>query len=168
VLNRKKTKLTLSSSGGTHAARGLKVTLKASRYYRFSCGQLSREDLSIFSKVPSKDSSPPVAHSVQMFCPKCRSLMISSGGQMKCRKCGFLREFSEHDSLQLTRSRGQREITIIDDAEKVATLPTMTIRCPTCGHNLAFWWLRQLRAADESEVRFFRCCKCEHTWRQYD
>ncbi|MDD5025512.1 MAG: transcription factor S, partial [Methanoregula sp.] len=25
-----------------------------------------------------------------------------------------------------------------------------------------------LRAADESEVRFFRCTKCDHTWRQYD
>ncbi|MDD1655336.1 MAG: transcription factor S [Methanomicrobiales archaeon] len=103
-----------------------------------------------------------------MFCPKCRSLMISSGGQMKCRRCGFIREFSENDSLQLTKSRGQREITIIDDTEKVPTLPTITIRCPKCGNNTAFWWLRQLRAADESEVRFFRCCKCEHTWRQYD
>jgi DNA-directed RNA polymerase subunit M len=28
--------------------------------------------------------------------------------------------------------------------------------------------LRQLRAADESEVRFFRCTECKHTWRQYD
>jgi DNA-directed RNA polymerase subunit M len=25
-----------------------------------------------------------------------------------------------------------------------------------------------LRAADESEVRFFRCTECSHTWRQYD
>ncbi len=42
------------------------------------------------------------------------------------------------------------------------------IKCPKCECNLAFWWLRQLRAADESEVRFFRCTACNHTWRQYD
>ena len=50
----------------------------------------------------------------------------------------------------------------------MATLPTIAIRCPECGHDIAEWWLRQLRSADESEVRFFRCVKCRHTWREYD
>jgi DNA-directed RNA polymerase subunit M len=103
-----------------------------------------------------------------MFCPKCRSLMISSGGQLKCRKCGFLREITEKDSLTRTRTRGEKTITIIDDEEQIATLPTIRITCQKCGHNTAFWWLRQLRAADESEVRFFRCCECGNVWRQYD
>ena len=40
--------------------------------------------------------------------------------------------------------------------------------CPECGYELAEWWLRQLRSADESEVRFFRCVKCGKTWREYD
>jgi DNA-directed RNA polymerase subunit M len=103
-----------------------------------------------------------------MFCPKCQSLLISSGGQLKCRKCGFLRDITEDDSLKRTTTRGERVIPIIDDEEKVATLPTIRITCPKCGHNTAFWWLRQLRAADESEVRFFRCCECGNVWRQYD
>ena len=30
-------------------------------------------------------------------------------------------------------------------------MPTIQIKCPKCENNLAFWWLRQLRAADESE-----------------
>ena len=103
-----------------------------------------------------------------MFCPKCRSLMISTGGQLKCRRCGFLREITEDDSLRRTKARGERAITIIEDEGEVATLPTLQIGCPKCGHNTAFWWLRQLRSADESEVRFFRCCECGHVWRQYD
>ena len=94
--------------------------------------------------------------------------MISTGGQLKCRKCGFLRDITGDDSLKRTRARGERPITIIEDEEEVATLPTITITCPKCGHNTAFWWLRQLRAADESEVRFFRCCECGNVWRQYD
>ena len=70
--------------------------------------------------------------------------------------------------MQKKTKRTEREIVIVEDDEEIATLPTIQIKCPKCENNLAFWWLRQLRAADESEVRFFRCCKCNHTWRQYD
>ena len=106
-----------------------------------------------------------------MFCPECKSLLISSGGQLKCRKCGYIRKIEEKDHSQMTleKKRTENEITIVDDEEdKIKTLPTIQMKCPKCENNLAFWWLRQLRAADESEVRFFRCTECGHTWRQYD
>ena len=104
-----------------------------------------------------------------MFCPECKSLMISSGGQLKCRKCGYVRKIEGTDQMKVERKRTESEIMIVDDeGEKIKTLPTIQIKCPKCGNNLAFWWLRQLRAADESEVRFFKCTECDHTWRQYD
>jgi transcription factor S len=93
---------------------------------------------------------------------------MSSAGQLKCRKCGYIRKISEDDQLKKKTSRSERQIVIVEDDEEMQTLPTIAIKCPKCENNLAFWWLRQLRAADESEVRFFRCCKCNHTWRQYD
>ena len=103
-----------------------------------------------------------------MFCPECKSLMISSGGQLKCRKCGYIRKITDEDQLQIKKKRSEKEIVIVEDEETVRTLPTIAVKCPKCEHNLAFWWLRQLRSADESEVRFFRCCECGHTWREYD
>jgi DNA-directed RNA polymerase subunit M len=104
-----------------------------------------------------------------MFCPECKTMMISSGGQLKCRKCGYLRKFEVSDQKETMKPLVPNEITIVDDEDiKVNTMPTIQIKCPKCEHNLAFWWLRQLRAADESEVRFFRCTECGHTWRQYD
>ncbi len=104
-----------------------------------------------------------------MFCPECKSLMMSSGGQLKCRKCGYIRKIESTDNMTKKRERVEKEIMIVDDeGEKIKTLPTIQIKCPKCGNNLAFWWLRQLRAADESEVRFFKCTECDHTWRQYD
>mgnify|MGYP002372998884 CR=1 FL=1 len=104
-----------------------------------------------------------------MFCPECKSLMMSSGGQLKCRKCGYIRKIESTDNMTKKRERIEKEIMIVDDeGEKIRTLPTIQIKCPKCGNNLAFWWLRQLRAADESEVRFFKCTECDHTWRQYD
>ena len=103
-----------------------------------------------------------------MFCPKCKSMMISSGGQLKCRRCGYIQPIDDDLTLKRTKLASHRTITIIDDEQSVSTLPTCNTKCPKCEHNLAYWWLRQLRAADESEVRFYRCCKCNHTWREYD
>jgi DNA-directed RNA polymerase subunit M len=104
-----------------------------------------------------------------MFCPECKSLLMSSGGQLKCKKCGYIRKIEQTDQMTRKVERRERKITIVDDeGEKIRTMPTIQIRCPKCDNNLAFWWLRQLRAADESEVRFFRCTECGHTWRQYD
>jgi DNA-directed RNA polymerase subunit M len=96
-------------------------------------------------------------------------MMISSGGQLKCRKCGYIRKIESTDQMKTQKMRTENEITIVDDEDdKIKTMPTIQIKCPKCGNNLAIWWLRQLRAADESEVRFFRCTECDHTWRQYD
>ena len=104
-----------------------------------------------------------------MFCPECKSLLMSSGGQLKCRKCGYVRKIECTDQMKKTKDRTENEIMIVDDEDcKIKTMPTIQIKCPKCGNNLAIWWLRQLRAADESEVRFFRCTECDHTWRQYD
>jgi len=105
---------------------------------------------------------------MSMFCPKCQGLMIASAGQMKCRKCGYIRQITDKDDLKRTKLRKEKEITIVDDTEEIATLPTIKAKCPECGNNTAYWWLRQLRSADESEVRFFRCTKCSKTWREYD
>jgi DNA-directed RNA polymerase subunit M len=94
---------------------------------------------------------------------------MSSGGQLKCRKCGYVRKIESTDQMKKTKDRTENEIMIVDDEDsKIKTMPTIQIKCPKCGNNLAIWWLRQLRAADESEVRFFRCTECDHTWRQYD
>ena len=103
-----------------------------------------------------------------MFCPECKSMMISSAGQLKCRKCGYIRKIVGTDQMSIETKRTERDIVIVEDDGRIPTLPTTQIKCPKCECNLAFWWLRQLRAADESEVRFFRCTSCNHTWRQYD
>jgi transcription factor S len=110
-----------------------------------------------------------LTHAMLMFCPECKSMLVSSGGQLKCRKCGYIRKIDDSKKIHSTLERKEKEIMIVDDeGEKMKTMPTIQIKCPKCENNLAIWWLRQLRAADESEVRFFRCTKCEHTWRQYD
>ena len=103
-----------------------------------------------------------------MFCPECKSLMVSFEGKLKCKKCGYTRDISDITKLQKTKERTDKEIIIVDDDTNLITMPTVTVKCPECGNNTAEWWMRQLRSADESETRFFRCTKCKFTWREYD
>ncbi len=91
--------------------------------------------------------------------------MIYQGDKAICRKCGFEKEVGDEEIVTVTK-KSKEEIPIIEG--DVKTLPTTQVSCPACGNKEAFWWLRQLRAADESEVRFFRCTKCGKTWREYD
>lgn len=102
------------------------------------------------------------------FCPKCKSMMFPSSGKLECRKCGYVKEQRASSEGLVSKSKQtEREVTILEENFDQG-LPTTVARCPECGHNLAYWWLRQLRSADESETRFFKCTKCGATWREYD
>jgi len=101
------------------------------------------------------------------FCPKCRSIMIPSGSVLRCRKCGFEQEKPRDETMVFTSRMQARDITVLEEQEE-AGFPTTRAHCPECGNDTAYWWLRQLRSADESETRFFRCTKCSYTWREYD
>ena len=101
------------------------------------------------------------------FCPKCKSMMFPKDGELRCRKCGYSKEKEESSELVSKSVLEEREVTVLEgDIDE--GLPTTTARCPECNHNVAYWWLRQLRSADESETRFFKCTKCNATWREYD
>jgi DNA-directed RNA polymerase subunit M len=93
--------------------------------------------------------------------------MFPKEGKFECRKCGYVKDKEEGQGLVSTSSRSEREVTVLE-GETVQGLPTTTAKCPECGNNVAYWWLRQLRSADESETRFFKCTKCHATWREYD
>ncbi|MDD1721434.1 MAG: transcription factor S [Euryarchaeota archaeon] len=102
------------------------------------------------------------------FCPKCKSIMVPQEGEVKCRKCGFTKQRDNSTKKQIHEiSRNKRTMLVIE-GEAAQGMPTIKAHCDECGHDTAYWWLRQLRSADESEVRFFRCTKCGKTWREYD
>ena len=62
----------------------------------------------------------------------------------------------------------QESIAVIGKEEqKLRTLPTVKVECPKCGNNSAFVWQVQTRGSDESSTQFFRCTKCNFTFREY-
>lgn len=99
-----------------------------------------------------------------MFCPNCHSMMFPQGGKYVCNNCKTEVEAGAKPEVIVTGSKDKMTTVISDD---VATLPKTRVVCPECGHTEAFYVIRQTRAADEPETRIYRCCKCNHTWREY-
>ncbi len=100
-----------------------------------------------------------------MFCPKCKSLVFPKDGKLVCRKCGVELSSKVEKAPVIRCKSSEKELAVM--GELSGTLPTADVECPTCGHNKAYWVLRQTRAADEPETRIFRCVKCAHSWREY-
>ncbi len=99
-----------------------------------------------------------------MFCPKCKALMYPKDEFFICNKCGFKKKKS--GSSVVVSKQNEKEVTIIEDKDISNLLPKTRITCPKCGHNEAYWILRQMRGSDEPESRFYTCVKCGHRWRE--
>lgn len=66
-----------------------------------------------------------------------------------------------------TETQEHSEVIDASEAENRG-LPTTDVNCPNCDNDTAYWYMQQIRAADESETRFFVCTNCEHRWREDD
>ena len=111
------------------------------------------------------------------FCPECGTRLApkkrGEKGETKiflvCPKCGYEKsvETPIPVSKPIERSPQESIVVIGKEAQKLRTLPTVTIECPKCGNNQSYVWQVQTRGADESTTQFFRCTKCNYTFREY-
>lgn len=114
------------------------------------------------------------------FCPKCNSRLVpkkkKSGEKasivLVCPKCRYKRPVVSGKVTpkiaKVIQSHPQKLVAVIGKEEqKLRTLPTLKVKCPRCGNNLAYVWQVQTRGADESSTQFLRCTKCGYTFREY-
>ena len=100
------------------------------------------------------------------FCPKCGSiLLVEEGRTPTCAKCGHRHKGKIKLQVSEKLSGGER-VAVIKESE-LTTYPIVEIKCPSCKNKEAFFWTMQTRSSDESETKFYKCVKCEHTWRMY-
>jgi len=102
------------------------------------------------------------------FCPKCevRLKKIKSTSPLSCPKCGYTESHTTEKKREKDEGYGT-EFNVLEGGEGKETLPTIKIECEKCGHDQAVWWMLQTRSADEPTTQFYRCTKCDHTWRNY-
>ncbi len=93
-------------------------------------------------------------------------MMMAEGEVWVCNSCG--NEQPKDESSDYTTTATQEESEVIETSGGTTGLPTTDAQCPECGNDRAYWYMQQIRAADESETRFFVCTDCEHKWREDD
>jgi DNA-directed RNA polymerase subunit M len=110
------------------------------------------------------------------FCPKCGSMLVPQKTEgkvvMMCPKCEYvLKETPEKSDNKVggkvITHNLQQQVTVIGKSDEVDTMPTMRMECPKCGNMLVYVWQVQTRGGDEASTQFFRCTKCNHTFREY-
>ncbi len=102
-----------------------------------------------------------------MFCEKCGSILRPKDkGNKKVLfcSCGFSKNSEGETATVKEQVESAKKVEVI---EKVETNPKIRIKCDKCENGTAYYWTQQTRGADEPETRFFRCTKCNHTWREY-
>lgn len=103
------------------------------------------------------------------FCPKCNGIIFPKDGILICNNCGYSNELKEEDKskFEFSKKIEHTEETVKNLGEDVDMRSTIKETCPECGHDEAYYELKQTRSADEAPTRIFTCAKCKHTWRAY-
>ena len=99
------------------------------------------------------------------FCPNCEVRLKKSDSGLMCPKCDYTERSTS--TTKKVREEDVSEFNVLEESEGQETLPTIKIDCGKCGHDEAVWWMLQTRSADEPTTQFYRCVKCNHTWRNY-
>jgi len=102
------------------------------------------------------------------FCDECGSMMKAEDELWVCGSCGNKTPKDPEANYVVTEDQEASELIETSKGDEESALPTTGAHCPECGNDRARWYMQQIRAADESETRFFICTECEHKWREDD
>jgi len=100
------------------------------------------------------------------FCPKCGAVLVEKGKTMKCARCNYAPK-TKVTKLKISEKIAEEPDVKVVRKKDADVFPVINTICTKCGHKEAYFWTSQTRAGDEAETRFFKCTKCEHTWREY-
>ncbi len=98
------------------------------------------------------------------FCPRCGAVLVQKKKKDGCPRCSY----SAKGRVKIKTSEkmnDKKEVAVVKKDEGI--LPEIIEKCKKCGNNRAYFWTVQTRSGDEAETKFFKCTKCEFTWREY-
>lgn len=99
------------------------------------------------------------------FCEKCGGIIQVSEDKAACARCGH--KLKKKPKIEASEKIENKESIAVINERSINTYPEVQMTCPKCDNKKAFFWTTQTRSADESETKFYKCTKCDHTWRKY-
>jgi len=103
------------------------------------------------------------------FCPNCEIRLKNDSGLLHCPKCKYVKEKIDNPTKEKPEEINPEFLVMgKDDMKQAKGLEsTVKIDCEKCHNQEGVCWSLQTRSADEPETRFYRCTKCNYTWRDY-
>ena len=107
------------------------------------------------------------------FCEECGTMMVSRDEVMVCRneECGASADRDAELAARFESTEEQTDAEVIETEEGASFegKPTATdVHCDRCGHEEAWYTIKQTASADEPPTRFFKCKNCSSVWRSYN
>lgn len=106
------------------------------------------------------------------FCDVCGSMMIAGDGGMVCTNDACDARVDQDEGLAAafvsTESQSDAEIIETEEGSSFEGKPTADVHCESCGHDRAWYTIKQTASADEPPTRFFKCTECGYRWRDYN
>ncbi|MBX4196268.1 transcription factor S [Candidatus Pacearchaeota archaeon] len=99
------------------------------------------------------------------FCERCGGVILLQEDKAACASCGYRPK--KKIKLEASEKIEKRETIAVIKEGQSNIYPIVQIKCPKCDSNKAYFWTTQTRSSDESETKFYKCVKCNHTWRVY-
>jgi len=99
------------------------------------------------------------------FCEKCGGVILVSSDKATCASCGY--KPKKKIKIEASEKIVKKETVAVINEDENNTYPIVDIKCLKCDSKKAYFWTTQTRAGDESETKFYKCVKCNHTWRVY-
>ena len=111
------------------------------------------------------------------FCSNCGTMLKPVGKKerkkvallLSCPKCGNEKRAARPITTVpniIEPSPKEHIVVIGKEEQKLRTLPTIRIESPRCGNNLAYAWQVQIGRLEKSSTQFFRCTRCNYTFRE--
>jgi transcription factor S len=98
------------------------------------------------------------------FCPKCGAILMMKKSKVGCPRCNYVAK-GKIDMKVKEEVGGKVNVAVVSEKDGEVH-PITDYTCLKCGHKKAYFWLRQMRAGDEPESKFYKCVKCKNTVRE--
>ena len=97
------------------------------------------------------------------FCPKCGALLMMKNTKAGCPRCNYVA--NKKVDMKITE-KVDAAVPVVVVSEKEGNVnPITDWDCRKCKSKRAYFWIRQMRAGDEAESKFYKCVKCGNTVR---
>lgn len=100
------------------------------------------------------------------FCPKCGAILMMKKTKFGCPRCSYTAKGKVEMKTKEEVDEGVKVAVVSEKEGEV--YPITEYPCEKCNSKKAYFWIRQMRAGDEPESKFYKCVKCKHVERVDD